>query len=251
MSLSTKPELPGHWRHAKLKSKLEERRAEAEAARIKDEARQVLVREKEAFLVLKQKKDAHNAKFRAKNEISQQQIKLSRIMGASVRQFETQSMLHDMKSSLRHTTNSVSEHFRKVEQLETSLTRLQDQNRREPKYYDAESKIKDILERVRKPVLTEEGVLPRHMEVLRQRVQIGFNGDGQSGSGKRKKIPPITFVEIDAVGKIAPLYKTAKSCPICNRDIMPDLFVFHKSKCQAVKTQRILNVVDCEVPQVS
>ena len=237
---------PGHWRHTKLKSKLEQRRAEALAAKIKYDARQVLVLQKEAFLAEKKIKDARNAKFRTKNEINQQQSKLSRIVGASVRQFETQSMLHDMKATLRHSTNSVSEHFRKVDRLEDSLTRMQDQNRREAKYNNAESKIKDILDRVRRPVLTEQGVLPQHMELLRQREDIGFNNDDEPG---KQKIPPIRFIEIDAIGKIGPLYKTCKACPICGVDIMPDLFTFHKSKCQAVKIQRTLNVVDCEVSQ--
>jgi WD40 repeat protein len=244
---ANKPELQGHWRHVKLRTKLDERRAEQEALAIKAAARAVIVNRKAAFVAEQQRKAQAKAKWRQKNDVQKQQMHLSRIMGASVKQFETQSMLHDMKTTLRNSTNAVSEHVRTVDRLTDSLTRLQDHNRREPKYYDAESKIKDMLQKIRKPVLTSEGVLPRHMDVLRAREQIGAGNDTAPG---KQKLPKIKFIEIDAVGKKEPLYNRLKSCPICSKDIMPSLFTFHKVKCQSVKTQRILTVVDCEVPQV-
>ena len=244
----SRPELQGHWRHVKLRTKIEERRAINLAIAIKQAARNKLLKEKADFVAIQKQKEERRLKWKQKSGIQKQQMHLSRIMGASVKQFETQSMLHDMKTTLRNNTNKVSENIRTVDRLTNSLTRLQDHNRKEAKYYDAEARIKDIMAKVRKPVLTEEGVLPSHMEVLRQREEIGAGNT--AGPGKQK-LPNIKFVEIDGVARgIGPLFNRLKSCPICNRDILPSLFVFHKSKCQAVKTQRINTVVDCEVPQV-
>ena len=245
-----KPELQSHWRATKLQSKLEQRRAEQRRAEIKAAAKKVLTDEKERFRKQQREKEARLQKWRTKSEINKQQSRLGKIFAASGKQFETQFMLHNMKTTLRQSTDAVSENTRTVDRLVDSLTRLQDRNRREAKYYDAQDRIKDIMSKVRQPVLTKEGVLPRHLDILHAREEMGVGNmdDDDSGTAHKKK-PIVTFIEIDAVGKEAPLYTRVKSCPFCNKDIMPHLFVYHKSTCQATKAQREATVVDCEVAQ--
>ena len=145
---ATKPEIQMHWRHEKLTHKIEQRKAEREAARIKAAALKVLTDEKERFIAEERRKARQKNMWRVKQEVRGQQSHFSRIVQASNKQFETQSMLHDMKTTLRHSTNAVSEKLRATDRLVDSLTRLQDHNRRESKYHDTEARIKDIMSRV-------------------------------------------------------------------------------------------------------
>ena len=64
---ATKPEIQMHWRHEKLTHKIEQRKAEREAARIKAAALKVLTDEKERFIAEERRKARQKNMWRAKH----------------------------------------------------------------------------------------------------------------------------------------------------------------------------------------